>query len=360
MKKLVFYISDVGWGHATRQIPLIEEALKAGFEVYLRNSSAKEILQKYFCDDKFFISSSPLKNDPGWPSHYPFDEKELRTLIDEWLSDLEGWIQHELSFLKNVKPDLIISDAVVGAFYICEKLSLPCVFISNFNWYDEYRYILGNWERLEVFKELYLKASHVFLLPFESENTIFRLFERTPLLVRRMDSERIRFIRRSLMEAFRPEIIASFTLGGFYKGEIFIDKISNILMDLSSCAKILWLVPHYFKPSKGFLCYPVKDLDFNNFIAASDFVFSKCGYGVVSEAVKAHIPGFYLYREQVLEDICISREVMLSRWGECLPLEKDANFDLAFLFNMERIPLSKRLKEDGASYIISRIMELFF
>ena len=40
MKKILYYISDHGHGHATRAIALIEELQKKGIEIIIRNSKS--------------------------------------------------------------------------------------------------------------------------------------------------------------------------------------------------------------------------------------------------------------------------------------------------------------------------------
>ncbi len=361
MKKLVFYISDVGWGHATRQISLIKKAIESGFEIYIRNKIAQNILAFYFRNEiktgKLFLGSS-LLNDPGWPESYPIVKTQLLKKIKKWVDDLDLWISEESSFLKKISPDLVISDAVAGAFEVAYRLGIPSVFVSNLNWYDEYRHILGDFDILQIFKDFYRKATHVFILPFESNNTVFNIFERAPLLVRKMDSERIHSIRRELFKRYRPELIATFTLGGFYRDQIVLHKAFAAMKEASKKANVLWLIPNYLV-QEGILCHTVKDYDFNNFIAASDFVFAKCGYGVISEAISGRIFGIYIYRSQVLEDTCITEDIVLSNWGVRYPMDGNYSIPLEIIFSVDKSEPSKRLREDGASYIMKRIMEKF-
>lgn len=362
MKRAVFYISDVGWGHATRQIALIKRLVDAGLEVYVRNRSALTLLRSCFGEEikrgVVHMDSPSSPNDPGWPSSYPIKRDELEERIVSWIKGVDAWISEELSFLKEACPDVVVSDAVAGAFEIAEKFGVPSVFVSNLNWYDEYRYVLGDFELLEIFRVFYQKATHAFILPFESRNTVFRIIERAPLLVREVEPDRVRSIRRSLMENYRPEMIAAFTLGGFYRNEDIMRKAVKAMKEASERARILWLLPEYVRVD-GILSYSVKEPDFNSFIAASDFVFAKCGYGVVSEAVSSRIFGVYLYRPQVLEDVCVTQELVLSGWGERCSMDGDYRIPLEVIFAADRDELPRRLKGDGASYIAERIVEKF-
>ena len=45
MKKIVYYITDHGKGHATRSVAIIRELQKLGIDVIVRNSNCKELIQ---------------------------------------------------------------------------------------------------------------------------------------------------------------------------------------------------------------------------------------------------------------------------------------------------------------------------
>ena len=49
MKKILYYITDHGLGHATRSVAIIRELQKIGVEVIIRNSNAKQLLKTQIC-----------------------------------------------------------------------------------------------------------------------------------------------------------------------------------------------------------------------------------------------------------------------------------------------------------------------
>ena len=46
MKKILYYVTDGGKGHATRSIAIIRELLNQNFEVVVRNSNSLELLKR--------------------------------------------------------------------------------------------------------------------------------------------------------------------------------------------------------------------------------------------------------------------------------------------------------------------------
>ena len=61
MKKIVYYITDHGMGHATRSIAIIRELQKFGIDITVRNFNCKEFIQKSIPG----INLIPSKTDVG-------------------------------------------------------------------------------------------------------------------------------------------------------------------------------------------------------------------------------------------------------------------------------------------------------
>ena len=61
MKKILYYVSDHGKGHATRSIAIIQEMLKHNIEVIVRNTNALEFFKQSLPNTKII----PGKTDVG-------------------------------------------------------------------------------------------------------------------------------------------------------------------------------------------------------------------------------------------------------------------------------------------------------
>ena len=61
MKKILYYVSDHGKGHATRSIAIIQEMLKHNIEVNVRNTNALEFFKQSLPNVKII----PGKTDVG-------------------------------------------------------------------------------------------------------------------------------------------------------------------------------------------------------------------------------------------------------------------------------------------------------
>jgi len=176
--------------------------------------------------------------------------------------------------------------------------------------------------------------------------------------VRSFDADKVRRLRRRLFDTYKPQLIALATLGGFYRNEEILLKFKRAMLDLSKAADILWICPDYLH-APDLRCVKYEEMDFQNAVAVSDFVFSKFGYGIASECIKARIPAVFLYRSDVLEDSIVTEELALSNWIIRFPMDEEFKIPLEAIFSLEPSKLSKRMEEDGAPFIIQRIKEKF-
>ena len=85
MKKIIYYITDHGKGHATRSIAIIRELINQNIEVVIRNSNSLELLKRS-------LPTVPIiagKTDVGTVSQNNgifIDEEESKIQIGKWIS----------------------------------------------------------------------------------------------------------------------------------------------------------------------------------------------------------------------------------------------------------------------------------
>ncbi|MGB9667686.1 MAG: glycosyltransferase family protein [Thermosulfidibacteraceae bacterium] len=358
VRRIVYYISDNGWGHLTRSLRVIEELLDRGFKITVVNrfKDAFHYLKERF-RDLLTIESTEFQGDPIFPREYPFKEEDVEKEVIKVINLKDKWIESETSRLKKLKPCLIISDITPWAFNVAEKLGIPSIAITNINWWDEYSFILQERDlrELQEFFIAYSKATLALILPFESENRPFRNIVRIPIIARKIDWDRVKDLRKTLLTTYRPSLIGAVTLGGHYlKSNRLVEMIKSIMSEISKkCRNILWIGESRFRiESTNFL--EVNDFtNFHEVVASSDFIIGKVGYGLLSEMVMADISGLLFYRKRVLEDVINAETMEEAKWAITIAFEdRIEKVDLAKLFNLEKLPKSKRLLADGTREVI--------
>ncbi|MCM2535847.1 hypothetical protein NDK43_30640 [Neobacillus pocheonensis] len=155
MKTIAYYISDYGYGHASRSIAVMRKLLeKADVRIIVCHSFALSFIKESLNSNR--ISYRNIKTDVGYflekDSIYP-DKAHLQKEFNNFLSDWEHNKHREIEFLKINNVDLVVSDISPLPFEAAERLGIPSVGISNFTWYTAYHDLIDEFD-LKLFKGL--------------------------------------------------------------------------------------------------------------------------------------------------------------------------------------------------------------
>lgn len=302
-KIIAYYISDYGFGHATRSVPIIKKLCgQPSIKVIICHSFANEFLSHSLHDliSVGKVSIRRVKNDVGYrlkPHSLSPDCDGLRIEYNRYISLLPEFIQVETQFLKKNHVGLVIGDIPPAPFKAAHQLSLPSIGLSNFTWYTAYSQFLSEDER-QPFFDCYHNMEYFFALAGSreplwgrKENKTFGFFARTP------QREAVHRIRAALNPDGHKTIVF-FGLG--MKIEVG-DLASCKIWDSKNCVFIVSSNTAVDRPN--IYKIPYDDTESQNYIAASDVVISKPGWGTVAETVSFHKPLILVTRDSMQEDI---------------------------------------------------------
>lgn len=198
--------------------------------------------------------------------------------------------------MRPFKVDGILSDIAPVALEIGERLSVPTIGISNFTWWTAYRNVIDDKHLRAIFNQ-YKKMDYFFSLAGGDEslwgrkgNDSFCFFSRetNPQEVKRIKSEinpdgnkKIIFIPLGMR--MEPGDMSKLRL--WEQNCIFVVS-SN--MDISHHPNVVKILQDYTESQ--------------NYVAASDLVITKAGWGTVSEALNHGIPLLIINRKEMNED----------------------------------------------------------
>jgi len=163
LKKIVYYISDHGRGHASRSVAIIRELQKLRIEVIIRNSISDNFL-KSSLNTASIVSGI---TDVGPTIKYDgisINVEESKPKLHDWINELSKHANHEKEFLQKINPDLLISDISAMPFITSDMFNINSIGISNFSWYDVLNFLSS--EDLSILKNAYNNADLVLKLPF--------------------------------------------------------------------------------------------------------------------------------------------------------------------------------------------------
>ncbi len=326
-RRMAYYISDYGFGHATRSIAIIRELITKTWvsEVIVCTSFSMQLMmQSLATESDKKLQFRTVRNDIGYVMRGRSVEVDIDGLnleYDRFLDSFPEALREEQRFLQEKKVDMVISDIPPIPLLAARSLSIPTIGISNFTWYTAYQGLIPE-AKLKILEKCYQSIDYFASLAGANEPLWSPYSGRYDFFCRRTDKLEVQRLR-SLMDPNGDKCIVYFGMGM----KMDLAALSSIkLWDHENCAFIVSsniqvLRPHVYQ-------IPGHYTETQNMIAASDLVISKAGWGIISEAMVNNKPMVLLDRRQLNED----RHTLafLEKQGRCmmLPWEDICNLSL--------------------------------
>lgn len=297
MKTIEFILSDHGFGHASRNIPIIRYILESNnnIKIIIKTGEAqgnfiKESLKEFNSRVKYYFS----KMDVGLvlkEGSLDVDKEHLEAKVLDYINTWESRIKEEKAFLINNKIDLVVCDIVPWALKASKEANIKSILISNFTWVENYKDYLSE-EIINKYKECYKKADKVLLydLYINEMKTYLSNYKEVGMCCRQFSIENINKIKES-------------TKG---KKSIFISVGRSV--EISKAIDVSSL-DYYFIATEGIKLLgdnvkylPIDTNNTHEYLMACDYVITKAGWGTLGEALIGHKKIGVLSRDNVKED----------------------------------------------------------
>lgn len=335
---IAFYISGHGFGHAARDIQVVNALarLDPAVRVVLRTSVPDWFLRTSL---EPRVSIAPADVDTGvvQPDSVTVDEAETVTRAAAFYGTFPSRVAAERAWLLAVGARLVVGDIPPLACAAAAAAGMPAIALGNFTW----DWIYGAYPAFDTqapgvrrtIADAYAQATHAWRLPFAGGFGPMSGVEDVPLVARHARVARDETRRRlGLDDGARPVVLATFGGhgGGVPLGAAAAEGAWTIVATdyevgaRSSHHPNLRVIPADELRARG--------LTYTDLLSACDAVATKLGYGIVSECVANRVLLLYTLRgrfpEQevfmrampaVLRSRLIAREDLLAgRWAESL------------------------------------------
>tara|TARA_Y100000590_G_scaffold467130_1_gene644912 strand:+ start:996 stop:2003 length:1008 start_codon:yes stop_codon:yes gene_type:complete len=270
MKKILFYVSEHGLGHLTRSIALIRE-LENEAQIMIRNSN-ESFLKKSLPS----ISTFSGKTDQGpiiSENSISIDWEKTFNSVTDWYSNFNSNVEIEYNFINKMKPDIIISDISPIPLAASKKLSIQSIAISNFTWLDIFSK-LDNFN-LNHIQKSYENTSFCIQLPLNTSMDVFKQKKQVGIVCKLPTADNLSIRKRLNIDASKFLILIN--LPKFFN--VTLKNFENFQV-ISTGARTSSENTIFIEPW----------IEGQNLISASDFVISKCGYGMISECLTNGTP----------------------------------------------------------------------
>ena len=246
------------------------------------------------------------------------DKFLLQKQLFEFTSSWENTVNYECDFLKNLNIKCIVSDISPIGTLVGNKLHLPVVLITNFTWVEQYEYIGIDEYIIDKYRQAYSYVTkfikYDLCLPISSVNCE-EVYE-VGFICREIDFYKVEKIKNQYGKSILVTCGKSANLNTIniknFKGTIF--TTSGIDITCEDDCNVVNL--------------PINILDTQNYIAASDIVITKAGWGTIAEAVLGHTNLVLIERVSAKEDSFNISKMKKRNLAISMTEEELANIDI--------------------------------
>lgn len=300
LKTIAYYISDYGYGHATRSTAIVRELLKQNetVKIIICHSFALRFLQQSFRHEPR-VTFREVATDVGYVLKENSLEPDVEVLnenVSFYVSEFPAKLDQEMIFMKEKNVSFVISDISPLGIAGAAALNIPSLGLSNFTWYTAYEGLIE--ERLLSFLyEQYKQMTYHFSLACSNEpHWGIEENQRFGFYSRKIDDYEVQRIRKKIDPVGKSHIIY-FGLGM----KVDIRTLSELpIWQSPNCRFIVSSNVNVNHPNVYHI--PTNAAETQYYVAAADLVLTKAGWGTVSEAVCAGVPLLITNRSSMKED----------------------------------------------------------
>ena len=359
MKNICFYISDYGFGHASRSIAIVRAIIKSRPDVkfFLKADTTYDFLKQSLSEKNIEVIRT--KNDIGIVADrdsFSIDGARTEAELSRWVGSWNEYLDQERSFCKSTRIDLVLSDVPPQPFIVSKELGIPGVAISNFSWHLIFSRLFGNIEDVKKLQDAYSLADIALVLPYDTDMSIFPRRQDIGLISREITVNRDRMRRNIGINRNDLLIYASV---GIYDSPELHDNVH-----IFNGRNVRFIASANCKPCMdNVITIPGEETEIQNYIAMCDLVISKVGYSTVSEATRGKVPMLLFRREGFAEDVYIANTVKHLGIGNEISKDSLANGEWiselknidAYKHNFDTI--DERYKKDGTEEVVEVVDE---
>ena len=292
-KRLAYYITPHGFGHAVRSIEVIRHllVLAPALEIVIV-STLPEFLVRQSLGDSVSIRRKQLDIGLVQRDSIQFDLSATLDRLQSLHEHRDALVADEIHFLKTQEIQAVVCDIPFLSFAAASQAFIPAIGIGNFTWdwiYQAYASADSRWTPLvDWIRESYHKCHLLLQLPMHGDCSACPNIQDVPLVARRAKRKREETLEILGLRLDQKVYLISF--GWLELGETAQKRLEEI-----TDAVFLFKHPLSFHFRNG-ICLDEYPLSYEDVVAAVDGVITKPGYGIVSDCLAHGTPVIYTDR----------------------------------------------------------------
>ena len=305
-KRLAYYITDHGLGHAVRSLEVIYSLLMQTHELeVIVVSTLPEFIVR--SNLQFSLAMRRKRLDIGLVQKdsirfdLPATLEALRSLYDH----KEVLLAEEIEFLQTENIQAIVCDIPFLPFAAASRCGIPAIGIGNFTWdwiYEGYASSNARWMPLVSWiRECYQGCNLFLQLPMHGDCSACPTIRSVPLVARPAERKPEETRQILGLPSEKKTYLVSFSaLELNQEAQERVQDISN--------AVFLHKSPLNFRFNNR-ICLDNFDISYSDAVAAADGVITKPGYGIVADCLVHGVPVIYTDRGSFPEYSILVKEM---------------------------------------------------
>ena len=325
---VAFYISGHGFGHASRQVEIINTfgARHPDVRLFVHSAAARWLLERTI---RVPFELDPRPCDTGIVQIDSLHLDARQSLLDarDFYATIDRRAEDEGRLLRQRDTRLVVVDAAPLGCEAAARAGVPSVVVSNFTWdwiYAEYDDLLPLApDVVPAIQRAYRKARAAWRLPIHGGFQSLATVVDVPFVARhgRADLTREQVLGGLGLPGDRRVALVSF--GGYGADGLALDRLDC----RDSWTVVLTGLPEQRRASGHLRVIADADiydagLRYADLVRAADVVVTKPGYGIVSECIANDTAVVYTPRGRFAEYPVMVRE--MPTYLRCAPLDNDS------------------------------------
>jgi hypothetical protein len=310
---VAFYISGHGFGHASRQIEIINALArrKASVGILIRTSAPRLLFERTVIPP-FELDPRPCDTGVVQIDSLHLDPAATIARAAEFCATMDVRAAEEASLLRDRDVRLVVSDAPPLGCAGAAAAGIPSVVASNFTWdwiYQEYaEHVTSAPDLIRTIQAAYRRADAAWRLPMHGGFETFERIAEIPFVARHARADRTPGDVRRELGLPRDRRLALVSFGGY--------GVDDLPLDTLDCLQEWTIVMTGESADTSGPVHTVREqgiydrgLRYQDLVSAVDAVITKPGYGIISECIANDTGIVYTSRGRFAEYAVLVREM---------------------------------------------------
>jgi hypothetical protein len=313
MASIAFYISGHGFGHASRQIQIINAvgARLPGVPIVLRTSAARWLLDRTIVPP-FTVDAEPSDIGVIQIDSLRLDAGATIEQAREFYRTLDQRTECEAAKLRAHLVALVIADAPPLACAAAAAAGIPSIVVSNFTWdwiYEQYReHLAAAPDLLPTMRSAYRLAREAWRLPMHGGFETFQKIVDVPFVTRHARHDRDE--TRTVLALPTDRRLALSSFGGFGVSDLDLSSLDcldtwDVVVTGSTAPPSIPRGVHFINEANIY----DRGLRYEDLVHSVEAVVTKPGYGIISECIANDTAIVYTSRGRFAEYDVLVREM---------------------------------------------------